>query len=38
MAHRKVTGGYDKSIFRRTALKTRRINISPKQSRGGTCL
>lgn len=38
MAHRKIASGYDKSIFRRTALKTKRINIAPKQSRGGTCL
>lgn len=38
MSHRSVSGHYDKSIFARTALKTKRINLSPKQSRTGTCL
>ena len=38
MAHRKPTGAYDKSIFARTALKTKRINLSPKSRRTGTCL
>lgn len=38
MAHRGNTGKYDKSIFARTALKTKRINVKPKISRGGTCL
>lgn len=38
MAYRKSTGRYDESIFRRTATKTKKINIAPKISRGGTCL
>ena len=38
MAHRGVAGRYDKSIFARTAMKTKKINIAPKQRRGGTCL
>lgn len=38
MAHRGTAGKYDNSIFRRTATKTKRINISPKVRRGGTCL
>lgn len=38
MAHRGTTGRYDKSIFGRTATKTKKINIAPKQRRGGTCL
>lgn len=38
MAHRGTSGKYDKSIFARTAMKTKRINVNPKISRGGTCL
>ena len=38
MAHRGTAGAYDKSIFARTATKTRKINIAPKTRRGGTCL
>lgn len=38
MAYRKSTGKFDDSIFRRTAIKTKRINVKPKVSRGGTCL
>lgn len=28
----------DKKIFRRTAIRTKRINIKPKMTRGGTRL
>ena len=38
MAHRSSTGRYDDSIFRRTAMKTKAINVKPKISRTGTCL
>lgn len=38
MAHRKPASAYDKSIFARTALKTKRINLAPKTRRTGTCL
>lgn len=38
MAHRRPAGRNDKSIFSRTATKTKAMNISPKTRRGGTCL
>ena len=38
MAHRGIAGAYDKSIFARTATKTKKINVSPRARRGGTCL
>lgn len=36
MRHRKkVSGRKDARIFRNTAMKTKKINIAPKVSRGG---
>lgn len=36
MRHRKkVSGKKDKRIFMHTAMKTKKINIAPKVSRGG---
>ena len=36
MKHRKkVSGKKDARIFRHTAMKTKKINVSPKVSRGG---
>lgn len=38
MQHRKEVSGNDRSIFARTADKTKAINIHTKISRGGTRL
>lgn len=36
MRHRRKVGGKtDKRIFRHTAMKTKKINVAPKVSRGG---
>lgn len=35
MSSRAPTNGNDTSIFRRTAVKTKKININPKSMRGG---
>lgn len=36
MKHRrKVSGKKDNKIFRHTAMKTKKINVAPKVSRGG---
>lgn len=36
MAHRKrMSPGKDKKVFRRTAVKSKKINIEPKIYRGG---
>ena len=36
MKHRrKVSGKKDNKIFRNTAMKTKKINVAPKVSRGG---
>lgn len=36
MAHRsRVRSGKDKKIFRRTAVKSKKINVEPKVYRGG---
>lgn len=36
MRHRRKVGGKtDKRIFRNTAMKTKKINVAPKVSRGG---
>lgn len=38
MKRKKMKGKRDKKIFRATANKTKAINISPKNMRGGTRL
>ena len=38
MAYRQKTAPNDHRIFARTAAKTKRINVNPKISRGGTRL
>lgn len=39
MKHRKkVSGRKDARIFKHTAMKTKKINVAPKISRGGTQL
>lgn len=35
MSRRKTKKKIDRKIFKRTAVKTKKINISPKISRGG---
>lgn len=35
MRHRAPTGNKDSKIFKRTAVKTKKINVSPKVMRGG---
>lgn len=35
MAYREETKNNDKKIFARTAIRTKKINVSPKISRGG---
>lgn len=35
MARRKMSRGKDKQVFRRTASKSKKINIEPKIYRGG---
>lgn len=35
MSYRSPVGSADDSIFRRTARKTKRINLAPKPMRGG---
>lgn len=35
MSQRNPTGSHDDSIFRRTAVKAKKINIDPKVMRGG---
>lgn len=35
MARKKMPRGKDKSVFRRTAAKSKKINVDPKPFRGG---
>lgn len=35
MARKKMVKGQDKKIFRRTAVKSKKINVDPKVYRGG---
>lgn len=35
MRYRSPTNGADAAIFRRTAVRTKKINVTPKMMRGG---
>lgn len=38
MKRRRVGGRKDKRVFANTAMRTRKINVSPSVYRGGICL